>query len=135
MNHSMFSFRHWLAREYVWFLVPYMIYDTYAMYLCESYRTEDRRHSFTTFRNFLSKNRLMITHHAVILFILVPVTQVRSFRHTSGNLSPLCPSLNRPLDHHTGFRIAPLPRCHCCPNPHSLCCQSLPQFDCIGNSC
>lgn len=67
--------RHWLAREYVWFLVPYMIYDIYAMYICESYRTEDRRHPFTIFCNFLSKNRLMITHHAVILFILVPVTQ------------------------------------------------------------
>ncbi|XP_055982875.1 TLC domain-containing protein 3A [Sorex fumeus] len=69
--------RHWLAREYVWFLIPYMIYDTYAMYLCEWYRTRDHscRYSFTVFRSFLSKNRLMITHHAVILFILVPVTQ------------------------------------------------------------
>ncbi|XP_058139771.1 TLC domain-containing protein 3A isoform X2 [Dasypus novemcinctus] len=69
--------RHWLAREYVWFLVPYMIYDSYAMYLCEWYRTkeQDRRHSLTTFRNFLSQNRLMITHHAVILFVLVPVAQ------------------------------------------------------------
>ncbi|XP_032284810.1 TLC domain-containing protein 3A isoform X1 [Halichoerus grypus] len=69
--------RHWLAREYVWFLIPYMIYDSYAMYLCEWYRTRDRnhRHSLTTFRNFLSKNRLMITHHAVILFALVPVAQ------------------------------------------------------------
>jgi len=54
-----------------------MIYDSYAMYLCEWYRTRDRnhRHSLTTFRNFLSKNRLMITHHAVILFALVPVAQ------------------------------------------------------------
>ncbi|XP_004605047.1 TLC domain-containing protein 3A [Sorex araneus] len=69
--------RHWLAREYVWFLIPYMIYDTYAMYLCEWYRTRDHScgHSFTIFRSFLSKNRLMITHHAVILFILVPITQ------------------------------------------------------------
>ncbi|XP_034883513.1 TLC domain-containing protein 3A isoform X2 [Mirounga angustirostris] len=69
--------RHWLAREYVWFLIPYMIYDSYAMYLCEWYRTRDQnhRHSLTTFRNFLSKNRLMIAHHAVILFALVPVAQ------------------------------------------------------------
>ncbi|XP_004685197.1 PREDICTED: protein FAM57A [Condylura cristata] len=71
------SDRHWLAREYVWFLIPYMIYDTYAMYLCELYRTRDqnRRDTLSIFRNFLSKNRLMITHHAVILFVLVPVTQ------------------------------------------------------------
>ncbi|XP_027964827.1 protein FAM57A isoform X1 [Eumetopias jubatus] len=69
--------RHWLAREYVWFLIPYMIYDSYAMYLCEWYRTRDQnhRHSLSTFRNFLSKNRLMIAHHAVILFALVPVAQ------------------------------------------------------------
>lgn len=68
---------HWLAREYVWFLVPYMVYDTYAMYLCEWYRISDQshRHFLTVFQNFLSKNRLMITHHGVILFILVPVTQ------------------------------------------------------------
>lgn len=74
----MLSFRHWLAREYVWLLIPYMIYDSYAMYLCEWYRTQDQnhRHSLTIFRNFLRKNRLMITHHAVILFVLVPVAQV-----------------------------------------------------------
>ncbi|KAM9043939.1 TLC domain-containing protein 3A isoform 3-T3 [Megaptera novaeangliae] len=68
---------HWLAREYVWFLIPYMIYDSYAMYLCEWYRTGDQssKHTLTIFRNFLSKNRLMITHHAVILFVLVPVAQ------------------------------------------------------------
>ncbi|XP_022365724.1 protein FAM57A isoform X2 [Enhydra lutris kenyoni] len=75
--------RHWLAREYVWFLIPYMVYDSYAMYLCEWYRTRDqnRGHSLATFRNFLCKNRLMITHHAVILFVLVPVAQLKQ-QHT-----------------------------------------------------
>uniref|UniRef100_A0A8C3VS95 TLC domain containing 3A n=1 Tax=Catagonus wagneri TaxID=51154 RepID=A0A8C3VS95_9CETA len=74
--------RHWLAREYVWFLIPYMVYDSYAMYLCEWYRAGDQnnRHSLTIFRNFLSKNRLMITHHAVILFVLVPVAQLQQQR-------------------------------------------------------
>uniref|UniRef100_A0A8I5TE00 TLC domain containing 3A n=1 Tax=Pongo abelii TaxID=9601 RepID=A0A8I5TE00_PONAB len=68
--------RHWLAREYVWFLIPYMIYDSYAMYLCEWCRTRDQnRAPSLTLRNFLSRNRLMITHHAVILFVLVPVAQ------------------------------------------------------------
>nr|XP_010594778.1 protein FAM57A isoform X2 [Loxodonta africana] len=75
--------RHWLAREYVWFLIPYMIYDYYAMYLCEWYKTKDKshRHSLTVFQNFLSQNRLMITHHAVILFALVPVAQLKQ-QHT-----------------------------------------------------
>ncbi|XP_055112614.1 TLC domain-containing protein 3A isoform X3 [Symphalangus syndactylus] len=68
--------RHWLAREYVWFLIPYMIYDSYAMYLCEWCRTRDQnRAPSLTLRNFLSRNRLMITHHAVILFVLVPIAQ------------------------------------------------------------
>ncbi|XP_054315675.2 TLC domain-containing protein 3A isoform X2 [Pongo pygmaeus] len=72
----MISTRHWLAREYVWFLIPYMIYDSYAMYLCEWCRTRDQnRAPSLTLRNFLSRNRLMITHHAVILFVLVPVAQ------------------------------------------------------------
>ncbi|KAM8818358.1 TLC domain-containing protein 3A [Rhynchonycteris naso] len=71
------SDRHWLSREYVWFLIPYMVYDTYAMYICEWYRTseQNRKHSLTIFRNFLSKNRLMITHHVVILLVLVPIAQ------------------------------------------------------------
>nr|XP_055223055.1 TLC domain-containing protein 3A isoform X2 [Gorilla gorilla gorilla] len=74
--------RHWLAREYVWFLIPYMIYDSYAMYLCEWCRTRDQnRAPSLTLRNFLSRNRLMITHHAVILFVLVPVAQLKQ-QHT-----------------------------------------------------
>ncbi|ELV11130.1 Protein FAM57A [Tupaia chinensis] len=74
--------RHWLAREYVWFLVPYMIYDSYAMYLCEWYRaTDQKRNRSSTFRNFLSQNRLMITHHVFILLVLVPVAQLKQ-QHT-----------------------------------------------------
>ncbi|XP_006891146.1 PREDICTED: protein FAM57A-like [Elephantulus edwardii] len=74
---NVISDRHWLAREYVWFLIPYMIYDFYAMYLCEWYRSkeEHRKHSFTTFQNLLIQNRLMVTHHLVILLALVPVAQ------------------------------------------------------------
>nr|KAF6295612.1 hypothetical protein mMyoMyo1_004918 [Myotis myotis] len=69
--------RHWLAQEYVWFLIPYMVYDIYAMYLCDWYRIKEqnRRHSLIIFRNFLSKNRLMITHHVAILLVLVPIAQ------------------------------------------------------------
>ncbi|GAB1296472.1 TLC domain-containing protein 3A [Apodemus speciosus] len=74
------SDRHWLATEYVWFLIPYMIYDFYAMYLCEWCRTKDQNlRRATIIRNFLIENRLMVTHHAVILFFLVPISQ-RSYR-------------------------------------------------------
>ncbi|XP_057630829.1 TLC domain-containing protein 3A isoform X2 [Chionomys nivalis] len=53
-----------------------MIYDCYAMYLCEWCRTRDQKLSrVAIFRNFLIENRLMVTHHAVILFVLVPVSQ------------------------------------------------------------
>ncbi|XP_036264320.1 TLC domain-containing protein 3A isoform X2 [Pipistrellus kuhlii] len=49
------SDRYWLAQEYVWFLIPYMVYDIYAMYLCDWCRIKEqnRRHSLTIFRNFL----------------------------------------------------------------------------------
>ncbi|KAM6175313.1 TLC domain-containing protein 3A isoform 1-T1 [Erethizon dorsatum] len=83
------SDRHWLAREYVWFLIPYMVYDCYAMYLCDWCRIKDQNpgHSFI-FRNFLSQNRLMITHHMVILFVLVPVAQ--KFRGDLGDFFVGC---------------------------------------------
>ncbi|EHB13358.1 Protein FAM57A [Heterocephalus glaber] len=83
------SDRHWLAREYVWFLIPYMVYDCYAMYLCDWCRIKEQNpgHSFV-FRNFLSQNRLMITHHMVILFVLVPVAQ--SFRGDLGDFFVGC---------------------------------------------
>ncbi|KAM4844354.1 TLC domain-containing protein 3A isoform 2-T2 [Thomomys bottae] len=73
---NVISDRHWLAREYVWFVIPYMVYDIWAMYFCEWCRTSDQNLRYTLiFRNFLSQNRLMITHHVVILLILVPVAQ------------------------------------------------------------
>uniref|UniRef100_A0A8C6W2M2 TLC domain containing 3A n=1 Tax=Nannospalax galili TaxID=1026970 RepID=A0A8C6W2M2_NANGA len=76
------SDRHWLAREYVWFFIPYMIYDCYAMYFCEWCRTRDQNlRRSTLFRNFLIENRLMLTHHMVILFVLVPITQLKQ-QHT-----------------------------------------------------
>ncbi|KAK2110423.1 TLC domain-containing protein 3A [Saguinus oedipus] len=59
-----------------------MIYDSYAMYLCDWYRARDQDHAHSlTLRSFLSRNRLMITHHAVILFVLVPVAQLKQ-QHT-----------------------------------------------------
>lgn len=59
-----------------------MVYDTCAMYLCEWYRTreQNRRDYCTIFRSYLSKNRLMITHHVAILLVLVPIAQLRGDR-------------------------------------------------------
>uniref|UniRef100_E9Q1B2 TLC domain containing 3A n=1 Tax=Mus musculus TaxID=10090 RepID=E9Q1B2_MOUSE len=76
------SDRHWLATEYVWFLIPYMIYDFYAMYCCERCRTKSQKLTRTTIiRNFLIENRLMVTHHTVILLFLVPISQLKQ-QHT-----------------------------------------------------
>lgn len=110
----MLSSRHWLARQYVWFLIPYMIYDSYAMYLCEWYRTRDQnhRHSLTTFRNFLSKNRLMIAHHAVILFVLVPVAQVWPSRTAASRLGPSFPPVKLgilTITYKSGLSLFPFP--------------------------
>ncbi|XP_070591524.1 TLC domain-containing protein 3A isoform X2 [Erythrolamprus reginae] len=70
--------RHWLAREYVWIVVSYMTYDIYVMYLCHWHKTQDQgpsdgNHPWDNLRSFLQKERLMITHHLFILFVLTPV--------------------------------------------------------------
>ncbi|XP_001370388.1 TLC domain-containing protein 3A [Monodelphis domestica] len=70
--------RHWLAREYIWALIPYMTYDLGAMYICYwyRYRGEDKKHTLAIFRNFIKHDRLMLMHHIFILVVLVPITQV-----------------------------------------------------------
>ncbi|XP_074119919.1 TLC domain-containing protein 3A [Sminthopsis crassicaudata] len=72
------SCRHWLAREYVWVLIPYMTYDLGAMYICYWYRNrgEDKKHTLALFKRFLKHDRLMLTHHIFILIVLVPIAQV-----------------------------------------------------------
>uniref|UniRef100_A0A8C6ZEJ3 TLC domain-containing protein n=1 Tax=Nothoprocta perdicaria TaxID=30464 RepID=A0A8C6ZEJ3_NOTPE len=76
--------RHWLAVEYVWVLVPYMTYDIYVMYLCHWHKSRERgaaerKHSLASVRSFLLQERLMLTHHLVILLVLTPVTQLGDF--------------------------------------------------------
>ncbi|KAM9117551.1 TLC domain-containing protein 3A isoform 1-T2 [Pangshura tecta] len=70
--------RYWLAVEYVWVIVPYMIYDIYVMYLCHWHKSKDtsaKKHSLASVRSFLEKDRLMVTHHLFILVVLTPVAQ------------------------------------------------------------
>ncbi|XP_044528853.1 TLC domain-containing protein 3A isoform X2 [Gracilinanus agilis] len=75
--------RHWLAREYIWALIPYMTYDLGAMYICYwyRYRGEDKKHTLAIFRNFIKHDRLMLMHHIFILLVLVPITQLKQ-QHT-----------------------------------------------------
>lgn len=71
--------RYWLAVEYVWVIVPYMIYDVCVMYLCHWHKSKDtseKQHSLASVRSFLEKDRLMVTHHLFILVVLTPVAQV-----------------------------------------------------------
>lgn len=70
----------------IWYGVPYMTYDLYAMYLSHYYRFqvkghEDyKRHSLRTVNSFVRKEFLLVLHHIALLTILLPVTLVRTRR-------------------------------------------------------
>ncbi|KAM9321322.1 TLC domain-containing protein 3A [Gastrophryne carolinensis] len=74
--------RHWLATGYIWFIIPYMVYDTYAMYLNHWYKCQDKStsngkdHFSAAMNSLLRKDFLMLIHHTAILTILVPVALV-----------------------------------------------------------
>ena len=79
-----FSCRHWLAPYFViWYGVPYMAYDLYAMYLSHYYRFQVKghedynRHSLSTVNSFVRKEFLLVLHHIALLTVLLPVTLVR----------------------------------------------------------
>ncbi|KAM9788940.1 ceramide synthase [Neosynchiropus ocellatus] len=73
--------RHWLATSFViWYGVPYMTYDIFAMYLSHFHRfrmkghEEYKRHSLRTINSFVRKEFLLVLHHIALLTILLPVT-------------------------------------------------------------
>ncbi|XP_072230397.1 ceramide synthase [Leuresthes tenuis] len=73
--------RHWLATYFViWYGVPYMTYDIFAMYLSHYYRYrvkghEDyKQHSLRTVNSFVRREFLLVLHHIALLTILLPVT-------------------------------------------------------------
>ncbi|XP_030042149.1 TLC domain-containing protein 3A [Microcaecilia unicolor] len=72
--------RHWLTTAYVWFLIPYISYDTYAMYLCHWYRSlekenvDGKRLVMRAVKSFVQKDFLLLVHHMAILTILVPIS-------------------------------------------------------------
>ncbi|KAG8451767.1 hypothetical protein GDO86_003821 [Hymenochirus boettgeri] len=71
--------RHWLATAYIWFIIPYMVYDIYAMYLRHWYICKEKRilngkdHFAAAINSLLQKDFLMLVHHIAILTILVPI--------------------------------------------------------------
>ncbi|XP_053310828.1 TLC domain-containing protein 3A [Spea bombifrons] len=71
--------RHWLATWYIWFIIPYMVYDTYVMYVRHWYKCREQRilngkeHFSRAMNSFIQKDFLMLVHHTVILTILVPI--------------------------------------------------------------
>ncbi|XP_008331283.1 protein FAM57B [Cynoglossus semilaevis] len=73
--------RHWLATHFViWYGVPYMTYDIFAMYLSHYYRfhakghDDYKKHSLRTVNSFIQKEFLLVLHHIALLTILLPVT-------------------------------------------------------------
>ncbi|XP_007257018.3 ceramide synthase [Astyanax mexicanus] len=73
--------RHWLVTSFViWYGVPYMSYDIFAMYLSHFYRFrvkghEDYKgHSLRTINSFVRKEFLLVLHHIALLTILLPIT-------------------------------------------------------------
>ncbi|XP_070411576.1 smoothelin-like protein 2 isoform X3 [Nothobranchius furzeri] len=73
--------RHWLATHFViWYGVPYMTYDIFAMYLSHYYRYrvkghEDyKQHSLRTINSFVRREFLLVLHHIALLTILLPIT-------------------------------------------------------------
>ncbi|MEQ2219143.1 hypothetical protein XENOCAPTIV_013201, partial [Xenoophorus captivus] len=78
---------HWLATYFViWYGVPYMTYDIFAMYLSHYYRYhvkghEDyKQHSLRTVNSFVRREFLLVLHHIALLTILLPITLVWSGR-------------------------------------------------------
>ncbi|TRY88347.1 hypothetical protein DNTS_025304 [Danionella cerebrum] len=73
--------RHWLATSFViWYGVPYMSYDIFAMYLSHYHRfrvkghQDYKGHSLRTINSFVRKEFLLVLHHIALLTILLPVT-------------------------------------------------------------
>ncbi|CAL8279007.1 unnamed protein product [Arctogadus glacialis] len=92
---NVISDRHWLAPYFViWYGVPYMAYDLYAMYLSHYYRFqvkghEDyKRHSLSTVNSFVRKEFLLVLHHIALLTVLLPVTLY--FRKDQGDFFVGC---------------------------------------------
>ncbi|KAJ8256412.1 hypothetical protein COCON_G00185640 [Conger conger] len=72
--------RHWLSTAFVWFGIPYMSYDIYAMYLSHYFNhrvkghVDYQNHSLHTVKAFLHKDFLLILHHVVLLTVFLPIT-------------------------------------------------------------
>uniref|UniRef100_A0AAQ4RZE9 TLC domain-containing protein n=1 Tax=Gasterosteus aculeatus aculeatus TaxID=481459 RepID=A0AAQ4RZE9_GASAC len=92
---SVINARHWLATYFiVWYGVPYMTYDIFAMYLSHYHRfhvkghESYKRHSLRTVNSFVRREFLLVLHHIALLTILLPVTLF--FRRDQGDFFVGC---------------------------------------------
>ncbi|GFO16370.1 family with sequence similarity 57, member b [Plakobranchus ocellatus] len=67
---------HWLTNEYVYFGMPYFLYDLWAMY-SYNIRVHEKAYSglpvLLRIRKYTSHNALMVAHHLLLPAILSPI--------------------------------------------------------------
>ncbi|RUS84936.1 hypothetical protein EGW08_007298, partial [Elysia chlorotica] len=74
--HFFLTSRHWLTNTYVYFGMPYFMFDLWAMYAYNIRVHETVYQSLDTtqrIKTFVSRNALMVAHHIVLPAILAPV--------------------------------------------------------------
>ncbi|CAL1534355.1 unnamed protein product [Lymnaea stagnalis] len=77
---------HWLTNAYVYFGMPYFLYDMWAMY---SYHVRVNDHlyekldTFQRIKMFVYKNALMVAHHLLLPSILLPLVLI--YREDKGD--------------------------------------------------
>ncbi|KAK3730955.1 hypothetical protein RRG08_018286 [Elysia crispata] len=67
---------HWLTNAYVYFGMPYFLYDLWAMYAYKIRVHENSYHSLHTIqriKKFASSNAMMVAHHLALPAILTPI--------------------------------------------------------------
>ncbi|XP_067225514.1 ceramide synthase isoform X3 [Chanodichthys erythropterus] len=76
------SARHWLTCTYIWFAVPYFVYDIYAMFMCYWHKLQVKGHEVDNgskskamaVRGYLRREFLMILHHVVMVTACFPIS-------------------------------------------------------------
>lgn len=79
-----FFLRHWLTCSYIWFAVPYFVYDIYAMFMCYWHKLQVKGHEVDNgskskamaVRGYLRREFLMILHHVVMVTACFPISVV-----------------------------------------------------------
>ncbi|KAK3886718.1 hypothetical protein Pcinc_009149 [Petrolisthes cinctipes] len=78
-GHNVMRARHSLSTQYAWVMASYFLYDTWAMYqvhlssLKEGSSSSVRSDVVGRLKSFMQRRTLLILHHLVLAFILVPI--------------------------------------------------------------